>query len=360
MSVETKLTEAIADLMPHQRHGTPLNRAAALTRIAGMEEAQAVDYIFSNAPGERRPELSEIREAYRFAANGSPGRGIQGIPLGGNKYRWHRSSIPMSKSLSRAELQERLRLQLSTDIRNFVQTLVEMGKGFTSKDIIAMSPTRIPTDPALQAAAQLFALGCDTGFPIWAGNISKNFFGNMSASPFEGNGIIHPDILAMRLTCSHTSPNHISRIPLHISLNPRSGMQKQTAKGHLSFDCLATVASFRYVLIEFDHLPLPTQAEIVAGMIRHPSLSVVTATYSGGKSIHTVLRLPDCPDITSYQRHGEVLMSYFASADDPCFRADCNPIKNPATHIRLAGAIRPETNHRQHLIFCNRYKHQTP
>jgi len=145
-----------------------------------------------------------------------------------------------------------------------------------------------------------------------------------------------------------------------------------TTSGRQSYDCQAAIGAFRYALIEFDllkdkrGLPSPEAVAIVGGLVKWSSVNengfpVVSAVWTGNKSIHTVLRVPDLPqdivtsDNNAGKQHYELawknLRQAFASSDDPAYRVDLNAT-NPAIHTRLAGARNPKTGYRAQLLYC--------
>lgn len=242
---------------------------------------------------------------------------------------------------------------LSKAKRDFVPvTLRNLGKDATFADIRALSPIPIPSDisPYDEARFQLHAL--DQGFKVWVGTILNPDFAQANHRKVKDGTIWEVADITERIKSEKRQ-----NLPTHVSMLPLSGHEGHTRKGDSSFDCLETVAAYPFALLEFDNLPLATQTEIVAGMIRHPKIGVVSVTYSGGKSLHTVIRLPPCPDFATYKHHWQTISALFASADDPKFRVDLAPATNPVTHVRLAGAIRPETGKRQQLLYCATHAH---
>ena len=83
----------------------------------------------------------------------------------------------------------------------------------------------------------------------------------------------------------------------------------------------------------------------------HEDISKEDAWAKGVEMIER-MRLPD-GDLAEYRRMCAHLRDLFASADDPRFRADPAGLgEQPTTHLRLAGAVRPETGRRQRLCYC--------
>lgn len=76
--------------------------------------------------------------------------------------------------------------------------------------------------------------------------------------------------------------------------NPYSGEMGATGEGNPSLVAASCVTTFKYALIEFDHLPLAEQCAFWLGFFRTmPKLSpfLVSLVFSGGKSIHGLLRV---------------------------------------------------------------------
>lgn len=373
MSAESKFAEAVAAFTHGGRYDNYL-RIVRLGLNARNGDADAVlDYIMENSPPPR-PNPAKVRDAIRYAL------GHDRATPGGRR----RHSAP---EVSEAERRERRRLLLPSSARQFVPvTLRDYGRttaftGTATADIIGesirMSDADLRLDDAayrLQAVRQLRAL--HPGGRIWAGTIVgdeavRNRLGIRKAktpiSPSKGDdildpavraGIVEADILADRIEAG------VVPIPTHISLNAQTGKPGENTEGKPSFDCLATVAAFRHVLIEFDDLkdadgtPSRAQIDVVSGLIDYAqetdAFCVVCAVWTGGKSIHVALRVK-ADDRDAYHRQCAALADLFSSADDPRFRCDTSGWTtgaNAATHFRLAGAIRPETGRRARLLWC--------
>jgi hypothetical protein len=114
-------------------------------------------------------------------------------------------------------------------------------------------------------------------------------------------------------------------------LKPGGGV---TTDGEPSTRCDDAVAVFRHAVAEFDGLPLADQIRFWMGW----GLDAVTAiTFSGGKSLHVLLRV-DCKDREEWDR----------AVKDGLFRQRLMPLgcdgacRNPSRLTRLAGACRPD------------------
>ena len=355
-----KYSTALANLMPGTRDAN-LVTVALHGRQAGMTPDELYDDIMENAPGATRPNPSAVRRAIEHAA--------RTVELGGRKdfaatnskaAAFDRIWTPKREPTA-AEKREAARKALPDKVRGTVARLVIEGRGTTSKTLREMSPTAIPSAPAEQAAAHLNALGADWRWQIWAGTIGAKVPGG------KRGGIVAPFALADAIRAG------LADIPTHVSLNPLTGKEGRTKDGLPSFDCAATVAAFPFALLEFDAMPLANQCALFAALIRRKPGRVVSICYSGGKSLHGVILIPEAfdrrgetlPPMTPLRedrseeddkawREGmDAIIRLFASSDDPAERIDLAPTMNPAVHTRLAGAFRADKGRRQTLLYLD-------
>lgn len=355
-----KYASALAALSPGTRDAN-LVTVALHGRQAGMTPDELYDDIMANAPGDTRPNPSAVRRAIEHAA--------RTVELGGRKdYAATNSKAAAfdriwtpKREPTAAEKRESARKALPDKVRGTVARLVIEGRGATSKTLREMSPSAIPPAPAEQAAAHLNALGADWRWQIWAGTIGAKVPGG------KRGGIVAPFALADTIRAG------LADIPTHVSLNPLTGREGRTKDGLPSFDCAATVAAFPFALLEFDGLPLADQCAVFAALIRKKPGRVVSIVYSGGKSLHAVMLMPECDDRRMHTKtrvealredrteaddrkwaaNMEKLRSAFASSDNPAERIDLAPTMNPAIHTRLAGAYRADKSKRQTLLYLD-------
>ena len=353
-----KYENALAALVP----GTRDANLAAVTlygRRAGITPVELYDDIMRNAPGDKRPNPSAVRRAIEHAT--------QTVELGGVKDWAEKNRLAaltpyqFRREPTAAEKREAARNAVPPEMRGTVARLVIEGRGTTSKSLREMSPTAIPTAPAEQAAAHLNALGADWRWQTWAGTIGAKVPGG------KRGGIVAPFALADTIRAG------LADIPTHVSLNPLTGREGRTKDGLPSFDCAETVAAFPFALLEFDGLPLADQCAVFAALIRKKPGRVVSIVYSGGKSLHAVMLMPECDDRRMHTKtrvealredrteaddrkwaaNMEKLRSAFASSDNPAERIDLAPTMNPAIHTRLAGAYRADKSKRQTLLYLD-------
>ncbi len=355
-----KYRTALANLLPGARDAN-LVAVALYGRRAGMEPEELCGDIMANAPGDTRPNPSAVRRAIEHAA--------RAVELGGRKdYAAANSKAAAFDRLwtakrepTAAERREAARRALPDAVRGTVARLVIEGRGATSKTLREMSPTAIPSAPAEQAAAHLLALGADWRWKVWAGAIGAKVPGG------KRGGICSAPSLAEAIRAG------LADIPTHVSLNPLTGEEGRTKDGLPSFDCAATVAAFPFALLEFDGLPPEGQCAVFAALIRRKPGRVVSIVYSGGKSLHAVLLVPECDDRRrrtktrvealredrtdadelKWAANMEALRRLFVSSDDPAERIDLAPTMNPAIHTRLAGAFRADKGRRQTLLYLD-------
>lgn len=93
----------------------------------------------------------------------------------------------------------------------------------------------------------------------------------------------------------------------------------------------SNVSAFRYALVESDNLPVERQHAI----IRELQLPVAALVYSGGKSIHAIVRI-DAPDYKEYQKRVDFLYDACAKNGLEIDRKN----RNPSRLSRLPGASR--------------------
>ena len=349
-----KYRQALAALLPGTRD-QQLAAVALYGRRAGIPPEELYDDIMTNAPGGKRPNPSAVRRAVEHAA--------RTVELGGQKNYAARNPPALTpykfrREPTAAERREAERKALPAELRGTVSRLIAEGRGATSKTLREMSPTAIPFAPAEQAAAHLNALGADWRWATWAGTIGATG---------KRGGIVSPSGLADTIRAG------LADIPTHVSLNPLTGNEGMTKDGTPSFDCAETVAAFPFALLEFDGLPLQDQCAVFASLIRKKPGRVVSIVYSGGKSLHAVMLIPECDDRRLYSKtrvealreertqaddmkwaaNMEKLRNLFASSDNEAERIDLAPTMNPAIHTRLAGAYRADKGKRQVLLYLD-------
>lgn len=128
-------------------------------------------------------------------------------------------------------------------------------------------------------------------------------------------------------------------------INPLTG-EPNDKNSFRSDDC---VCEYRYVLLESDKLPLGQQVALLKGL----KLPIVSMTYSGGKSIHALVRadalgfgnIKDKSDWAQKIKLGlfsQIVLLGFDRANS-----------NPSRLSRLPGMLRPDKDVFQRLLYIN-------
>lgn len=133
-----------------------------------------------------------------------------------------------------------------------------------------------------------------------------------------------------------------------VKINPFSGKEAEggiKGRTRIGEKCLAR---FPLTLLEFDNLPLADQVRFWAGMVKH-DMPIVAIVYSGGKSLHGLIRVGATDERTWWRRCEDAKARYCADPEIS-YRADCQALR-PAVGIRLAGAIRQDTRREQRLLY---------
>ena len=102
------------------------------------------------------------------------------------------------------------------------------------------------------------------------------------------------------------------------------------------------ITDFRFALVESDSLPLPRQNAIM----RELELPIAAMVYSGGKSIHAIVKI-EAGDYAEYKKRVEYL---YKVCDKNGLKVDTQN-KNPSRLSRMPGVIR--NGHKQFLIGTN-------
>lgn len=135
--------------------------------------------------------------------------------------------------------------------------------------------------------------------------------------------------------------------------NPMTGKPFTRNSGKVnaktSYGFKECIAAFRFMIWEFDELSLADQCRFWAGVIRRGKLPLVSLTFSGGKSIHGVIRV-DAPNAETWERCRAATIERYAAASDKHYRLDVQAL-SPLTGTRLAGIVRKDTGKVQELLF---------
>lgn len=125
--------------------------------------------------------------------------------------------------------------------------------------------------------------------------------------------------------------------------NPLTGKLGSTKGGKPSYRSDNCVASFRFMVCEFDNIPISRQ---VAFWWAVPHLPVAAITFSGKKSLHALIRV-DAVDAAEWEREVEqkLFVQFFKplGLDPSC--------KNESRLSRMPGHRRADTGEHQKLLY---------
>ena len=144
-----------------------------------------------------------------------------------------------------------------------------------------------------------------------------------------------------------------------VKINPFTGASENRADGKPHLATVATVAAFAHALLEFDDMPLSDQCAFWYGAITLYRLPVVALVYSGGKSIHGVVRV-DCATRAEFDHAVTLARRTFATSPNPSMRLDVQSLALPIAGARLAGCVRADTRRAQRLLYLARTATPTP
>ena len=149
----------------------------------------------------------------------------------------------------------------------YMEKLLRRGAGTTIADLLAASPITIPTDPLAQTELLLKSLYRRHEY-LFAGTTYR-------AAVLPAGDLLEQIKSYAGIGFPHFIPN------------PMTGQQGLTKTGRLSYRCDATVADYRFAVVEFDEIPKEDQLAFWAAV----PLRVVALIDSGGKSIHGWIKI---------------------------------------------------------------------
>ena len=264
--------------------------------LAGVSPEQVHRDLRSNVRGTRKVPDREIAAAVRKAA----GEGAR------------RSYVPRYATI------------VCSDAR---QRIVASGKGISEADIWERSPVRIdwpPEEDAWRMVENLFAPD------------EYYFIGTDQTPGAMGESIRQASQWCRYFRCIGWSP-YPKIVP-----NPLTGNPGRTKDGKLSYRADACVADFRYIVCEFDNIPLSDQLAFWFAA----KLPVAALIHSGNKSLHAWVRV-DCQDAREWEEDVESKLFPMVlvplGMDSAC--------KNESRLSRMPGHIRHDTKLAQKLLY---------
>ena len=186
----------------------------------------------------------------------------------------------------------------SEEERGYVRRMIETGErllsgwnGKASALLVAASPVAIPTDARGRAVVQLRAL-----------------FGKLSGAVFLGGKYDARKSATMKPLDVWTAEiERGAEIPPMVGIHTFTGegvevTDERTGERVLSYRRSECVTAWRYALVEFDALTLTKQVAFWLGVLATRSLDVRTVTFTGGKSLHGIIRLAGDGSRATYDR----------------------------------------------------------
>ena len=130
-------------------------------------------------------------------------------------------------------------------------------------------------------------------------------------------------------------------------INQLSGVKNEAG----SYRSNTNVKKYSYLVLESDSLPLDQQIPLICGL----GLKPVSMTFSGGKSIHSLLKVVDIPygeSVKNQETWDAVVKKNFFGQVAPL--GFDKATSNPARLSRLPGIFRPDKGTFQSLIYVNK------
>lgn len=213
-----------------------------------------------------------------------------------------------------------------------VSAMCKAGSDIAPESFLERSPVRVTSDPVEQTQTFLERL--------WGP--SEYLFIGEQYSPAERG-------VALRTRDEWLTAPHAELGP-QIMANPLTGLVGKTQDGKASRRSLECVAAYRYALIEFDAMPVEVQFAFWAGIVDQNVLPVASIVFSGGKSLHGLVRL-NAWNAKEWKSYWGDLERLLCSGRAPAeFRADA-ACKDATRQTRLPGVVRPDIYEAQVLLW---------
>jgi len=274
----------------------------------GLEEDEAVQQIHDAIPsGGRTVSEKEVRDTVRKSISDKlMGRGLQARPTHGNQMKSLRMTTPKM-------------------LEKFLHP-----KDVTLNDLYQASPIVFDKeDYKEQAATTLYHLFEPT---------DRIYIGDTRDSGKK-------QIYLRDVWINSLREGDPDCFPPHIIWNPLTGLPAKKADGEDSLRCDNAVASFKYVLVEFDSISIEIQLRFWAAC----KLPVAALVYSGSKSVHGVVRVKDIKTLDDWRHQIQQLM-YKRMLTPLGVDGACS---NASRLSRLPGAWREGKNAYQRLLYLN-------
>lgn len=308
-------------------HNQTFTVACALINGFGLHEGQALEYLRSyNQRCQPAWSESELEHKIRSAAaaqHSKPKGHLLGNGNGFNGDDFKNSSFP-----AKAQPKPKTVIDPSTAIEVFLK-----GQIYTSQSLYEASPIKpsaLLSDDGPLLVRSLYQPG-EIINTVTEFKMTKMKDGTEKAVPIgKGSSVERDELLDM---WSLEMPQ--SACGGWMRMNPVDGQGVADAN----------ITSYRFILMEFDHIPLPLQVSLFCKL----PLPIAAILTSGGKSIHAWVRV-DSNDFTGYKDDSVMLLSMLEK-----YGIDTKN-KNPSRLSRLVGVTRSidvAKPTRQRILYLN-------
>lgn len=308
--------EAAADLKNHPGNRHPrLIRVCRLGLRTILSDEQIIAKIIELA-GDRphRMSVREISDTIRTVRFG-------------NGY----SSTPRPEYL--ASLEEKI----------FVEKMIKIGGRVSEADLLEAAGIDFLTCHFPQKAAQVQMRALYGDDLARSGEEGVIYSAYRKEDKRDKAQLCTPFCLVVRIL---KGQNRHLRVPRFFVPNLLRGERAPLKSGSgSSYVCDNAVFEPKFVILEFDSLPLCKQRAFFAGCLESGSLNIASIVFSGKKSYHALIRVEG-----RYPEFVSKLRRLTCSSDNEKLRADPAVMKAAAL-TRLAGGWRSETGRFQRLIY---------
>lgn len=227
---------------------------------------------------------------------------------------------------------------------NYVRDMIAAGGGSaTVADLTAMSPSAILPTPQLQTR-DFFRACYDGGDMLFIDNSERHQLGEIGANIKTVDAWVDWCCLAGDMGGDILLPN------------PLTGKPAENAQGYQSYTASACIATFPFIVIEFDAMPIEAQCAFWRGILAKSPIGrkVVSITHSGGKSLHGLVYV-GADTVEAWRNSAAGLRRMLCADSDEAYRCDPAALSSPRQGTRLPGVARrgKGAGQMQNLVYLN-------
>lgn len=232
----------------------------------------------------------------------------------------------------------------AADNREWVQLMIERGRGTTVGDIMDDSPEKLmltEQNPDAAAAMQLHAI-------LAAEREVKDMRFDIVDEFWFGSDRVHGRIVSAFELHNKTATVANGLYPLPNFIIPNAIMREDAVSKEMRQSAPDDVAVkfTRLMVIKFDALTEEEQTAFWGGVLKTDVFRVVTLVSSGDKTIHTLVEVEG-----EYGAFMERVLRLCCSSEDVRYRCDPTTL-HPSALTCLAGARSLDTGRYQELLFA--------